>query len=164
MSRYYGNYTQYLDAQRCCDLRGQGPPGPIGPTGPAAIGERGYTGPPGESITGPTGRSCRGPTGEPGPVTYRGVPVTKTGDFTVGITENWIICDGSGPITVTLPSASTYPARELMFKNVANQAVNANTTNVVPLVGGPSGTAILPATIGSTATLVSDGTNWIIMQ
>ena len=30
--------------------------------------------------------------------------------------------------------------------------------------GGAAGTAILPATVGKWATLVSDGTNWIIMQ
>lgn len=67
MSRNYGAYSQYLGAQRCCDLRGQGPQGPVGPTGPAAIGPIGNTGPAGMGITGPTGRSCRGPTGEVGP-------------------------------------------------------------------------------------------------
>ena len=34
MSKYYGSYSQYLGAQRCCDLRGQGPKGPEGPVGP----------------------------------------------------------------------------------------------------------------------------------
>ena len=164
MSKYYGSYSQYLGAQRCCDLRGQGPQGPEGPVGPAAIGERGMTGPAGMSFTGPTGRGCRGPTGEPGPATYRGVPVTKTSDFAVGTTENWIICNGSAPITVTLPSASTYSARELMFKNLAAQSVVSDSSNVVPLASDIAGTSILPATIGSTATLVSDGTNWITMQ
>jgi hypothetical protein len=67
MSRYYSNYPQYLGAQKCCDLRTQGPVGPQGPAGPAGIGERGMTGPAGQSFTGPTGRGCRGPTGEPGP-------------------------------------------------------------------------------------------------
>ena len=67
MSRYYGNYNQYLGAQRCCDLRGQGPQGPQGPTGPAAIGPIGNTGPAGMGVTGPTGRSCRGPEGPTGP-------------------------------------------------------------------------------------------------
>jgi hypothetical protein len=66
MSNYYVNYNQYLGAQRCCNLKVQGPLGPQGPAGPASIGPPGYTGPPGESFTGPTGRGCRGPTGEPG--------------------------------------------------------------------------------------------------
>ena len=67
MSRYYTNYPQYLGAQKCCDLRTQGPVGPQGPAGPAGVGERGMTGPAGQSLTGPTGRGCRGPTGEQGP-------------------------------------------------------------------------------------------------
>ena len=66
MSRYYGTYNQYLGAQRCCDLRGQGPVGPEGPAGRSQIGPRGHTGPQGESFTGPTGRGCRGPTGPSG--------------------------------------------------------------------------------------------------
>lgn len=66
MSRYYKNYTQYLGAQKCCDLRTQGPVGPEGPRGPAGVGERGWTGPAGESYTGPTGKGCRGPTGPAG--------------------------------------------------------------------------------------------------
>jgi hypothetical protein len=66
MSRNYANYPQYLGAQKCCDLRTQGPAGPVGPTGAAGIGQRGYTGPTGEGYTGPTGRGCRGPTGPSG--------------------------------------------------------------------------------------------------
>lgn len=62
MSRYYANYPQYLGAQKCCDLRTQGPVGPAGPTGPASIGERGWTGATGYTgFTGP--RGCRGETG-----------------------------------------------------------------------------------------------------
>ena len=33
MSRNYGAYNQYLGAQKCCDLRGQGPQGPAGSGG-----------------------------------------------------------------------------------------------------------------------------------
>lgn len=64
MSRFYGNYSQYLGAQRCCDIRVQGPQGPIGLPGPASIGPMGYTGSVG--ATGPTGKGCRGPTGPQG--------------------------------------------------------------------------------------------------
>ena len=49
MSSYYGSYSQYLGAQRCCSIKTQGPVGPAGPTGPAAIGTIGYTGPTGPS-------------------------------------------------------------------------------------------------------------------
>jgi hypothetical protein len=45
MSRNYIDYNQYLGAQRCCNLKVQGPQGPQGPTGPAAIGIPGVTGP-----------------------------------------------------------------------------------------------------------------------
>ena len=73
MSRYYANYPQYLGAQKCCNIRTQGPEGPVGPQGPAGVGERGWTGPAGQSFTGPTGRGCRGGTGEQGP-TGPGIP------------------------------------------------------------------------------------------
>jgi len=96
----------------------------------------------------------------------RGAPVTKTGNFTVAATENWLIVNNaSASTTVTLPTASTNTGRELMLKNLSGTyTVISNASNVVPLAGGAAGTAILPATAGAWATLVSDGTNWIIMQ
>jgi len=94
----------------------------------------------------------------------RGAPVTKTADFTLATTENWLICNGAGTITVTLPAASSWTGREVMLKTIAAQTVVSASSNVVPLVGGAAGTAILAATAGKFATLVSDGTNWIIMQ
>ena len=65
MSSYYGTYNQYLGAQRCCNLKTQGPVGPVGPAGPAAVGPAGtgYTGSTG--YTGVTGMT--GPTGSTGP-------------------------------------------------------------------------------------------------
>jgi len=62
------NYTQYLGAKRCCDLKVQGPQGPQGAQGAAAVGPVGFQGATG--VTGPqgaTGRSCAGPTGPQGP-------------------------------------------------------------------------------------------------
>jgi len=96
----------------------------------------------------------------------RNAPVTKTGNFTVAATENWLIVNNaSANTTVTLPTASTNTGRELMLKNLSGTyTVISNASNVVPLAGGAAGTAILPATAGAWATLVSDGTNWIIMQ
>jgi len=90
--------------------------------------------------------------------------VTKTGSFTLADDENWLICNGSGTITVTFPSASLYTTREVMFKTVQNQAVISASSNVVPLAGGAATTSILSATAGKWATLVCDGTNWHIMQ
>jgi len=95
---------------------------------------------------------------------YRGAPVTKTTSFTLGATENWVICNGAGSITVTLPAAASYTGREIMIKTIAAQTVVSASSNVVPLAGGAAGTAILAATAGKYATLVSDGTNWIIVE
>jgi hypothetical protein len=93
----------------------------------------------------------------------RGAPVTKTANFTLADTENWIICNGAGSITVTFPAASSWTGREVMIKTIAAQTVISASSNVVPVDGSAAGTAILAATAGKWATLVSDGTNWIIM-
>jgi hypothetical protein len=94
----------------------------------------------------------------------RGAPVTKTTNFTLVDTENWIICNGTATITATLPAASTQVGREISLKNIAAFTVVSASSNIVPLAGGAAGTAILPATAGAWATLVSDGTSWVIMQ
>jgi hypothetical protein len=49
----------------------------------------------------------------------RGIPVTKTANFTVAATENWLIINGLATITITLPTASSFTGRELMIKNIA---------------------------------------------
>lgn len=94
----------------------------------------------------------------------RGIPVIKTSNFSVAPGENWIICNLAGTITVTLPNANLWAGREIMIKTVQNQLVNSASANVVPLIGGAPGTAILTATTGKWATLVSDGSNWVIMR
>ena len=92
------------------------------------------------------------------------VPVTVTADFTVG-TSNWYINNKSGSTcTVTLPTASTFPGRYLTFQNYQAQTLVSASSNVVPRAGGAAGTAILLAVAGNWATMVSDGTNWVIMQ
>jgi hypothetical protein len=89
---------------------------------------------------------------------------TKTSDFTLADTEGWIINNKSGSTcTVTLPAASSWSGRAVTFKNLQTQTVVSASSNVVPLIGGAAGTAILPLIVGSWATLVSDGTNWVIM-
>ena len=92
-------------------------------------------------------------------------PVTKTADFTVATTETWLINNKSGSTcTVTLPSAATYTGRYLTFKNMQAQTLVSASSNVVPIDSTTAGTAILLAVVGNWATMVSDGTNWIIMQ
>jgi len=93
------------------------------------------------------------------------IPVTKTADFTVGLGEVWIINNKSGSTcTVTLPTASSYAGRALTFQNYQAQFLVSASSNVVPLGGGAAGTAILENVAGNWATLVSNGTNWIMMQ
>lgn len=93
----------------------------------------------------------------------RGNPAVKTGNFTLAGTENWIICNGTGTITATLPTPSTCDGREFGIKTVAPQTVVSASSNVIAIGGGAAGTAILPATSGAWAILVSDGSNWNIM-
>jgi len=106
----------------------------------------------------------------------RGPPVTLTSETIIEPTDNWIICNRPqsnipADLRIYLPLPSHYIGRELMFKNIEGTAVNSydllfNTLeNVVsPLNGDPPGSSILPGATGSTATLVSDGTSWVIMQ
>lgn len=94
-----------------------------------------------------------------------GAPVTKTANFTVAAGETWLINNKSGSsCTVTLPSASANTGRVLRFQNYQAQTLVSASSNVVPLIGGAAGTAILAAVAGDTATLVSDGSNWIMTQ
>ena len=92
-------------------------------------------------------------------------PVTKTADFSLAATENWVINNKSGSTcTVTLPAASSWTGRSVVFKNMQAQTLVSASSNVVPLDSTTAGTAILLDVVGNWATLVSDGTNWIIMQ
>ena len=94
-----------------------------------------------------------------------GPPVTKTANFTVAATENWLINNKSGSTCVaTLPSASANSGRTLHFQNYQSQLLNSASSNVVPLAGGAATTSILLASSGDSATLVSDGTNWVMTQ
>lgn len=92
-------------------------------------------------------------------------PVTFTADFTVAYNETWIINNKSGSTcTVTLPAAATNVGRYLTFQNNQAQTLVSASSNVVPQGGGAAGTAILTDVSGNWATLVSNGTNWVIMQ
>ncbi len=92
-------------------------------------------------------------------------PVTKTADFTLADTETWVINNKSGSTcTVTLPAASSWSGRVVHLQNYQAQTLVSASSNVVPRVGGSAGTAILAAVAGDTATLVSDGSSWIMTQ
>ena len=92
-------------------------------------------------------------------------PVTKTANFTVAVGEAWLINNKSGSTcTVTLPAAASWIGRQLIFKNMQAQTLVSASSNVVPLDSTSAGTAILLDVVGNWATMVSDGTNWVIMQ
>lgn len=92
-------------------------------------------------------------------------PVTLTGTSgSAGATDSSIIVNASGTFTLTLPPAASYSGRWLSLKSIAAQTVNSASSNVVPLAGGASGTALLTAAAGKWANLQSDGTNWIVMS
>jgi hypothetical protein len=91
--------------------------------------------------------------------------VTKTADFTLADNEGWVINNKSGSTcTVTLPAASSWGGRQVVFKNLQAQTLVSASSNVAPIGSASPGTAILPASVGAWATLVSDGTNWVVMQ
>ena len=160
MSRNYANYSQYLGAQRCCSLQGQGPIGPQGPAGPASIGPKGETGYQGP--TGATGRSCRGPTGPPGPGGITGLQ-GATGP------PGEVVIAGPGTGSILLRNGSNVYYSDIATLN--EQAINISgniiptQTNVYTLgltgerwkeifmgpgslnIAGPTGS--VPATIGS---------------
>jgi hypothetical protein len=93
------------------------------------------------------------------------IPATKTADFTVAATDVWIINNKSGSSCIaTLPAAASFQGRVLYFQNYQAQTLVSASSNVVPLAGGAASTSILLASSGDSATLVSDGTNWLMTQ
>ena len=98
-------------------------------------------------------------------LTARPSVAIKTADFIVSDIEGWIINNKSGSTcTVTLPTAPLWFGRVIVFKNLQSQTLVSASSDVAPIGSATPGTAILPATVGAWATLVSDGTNWVVMQ
>jgi len=93
-----------------------------------------------------------------------GVVATKIADFTLADTEGWVINNKSGSTcAVTLPAASAWAGRVVTFKNLQAQFLVSASSNVAPIGSATPGTAILTNSAGVWATLVSDGTNWVVM-
>jgi hypothetical protein len=90
-------------------------------------------------------------------------PVTQTGNFTITPDQDWFIVNATAACTVTLPSAASFVGRQLRFVTYAAFTLDSTSSNVVSITG-TVGTSILTAVAGKWATLVSDGTNWVIMQ
>jgi hypothetical protein len=92
-------------------------------------------------------------------------PVVKTANFTVADGETWLINNKSGSTcTVTLPSPASNVGRVLYLQNYQDQFLVSASANVIPIAGGAAATAILADESGDTATLVSNGTSWVMTQ
>ena len=91
-------------------------------------------------------------------------PVIITADHTVVDSNLWLINNKAGSACVlTLPAASSWTGRVVNVKTIQAQAVNSASSNVKPIDTNTAGTAIVTGTAGKWATLVSDGTDWVIM-
>lgn len=82
--------------------------------------------------------------------------------YTIASNDYYIDNFNSSTTTITLPSAASNTYRELKFHNRSTGAVNSS-PNVISLTGS-STSSILSASSGKWATLVSDGTDWRILQ
>lgn len=92
------------------------------------------------------------------------ITTQATSTYTVLVTDSSLIANYAGTLTYTLPAAASYSGRTITLRTITAHTVVSATSNVVPLVGGAAGTAILAATAGKWADLQSDGTNWQIMR
>jgi hypothetical protein len=106
-------------------------------------------------------------------VATRGGRIPGPDSVTVGVTaatftvlpgDTDILCNRAGTVTLTLPSAAAFPRRVLEISTITANTVVSASSNVLPLGGTLTGTAILSASSGKWATLKSDGTNWRIMR
>lgn len=77
--------------------------------------------------------------------------------------DSWVIftAASSSTITLTLPTASNFTGREITFRTINNITVNTNTN-----IYGPSYTLTTSflSGAGKNATLVSDGTYWVVVS
>jgi hypothetical protein len=93
--------------------------------------------------------------------------IAATAGAAVSLTSNrvFIVNTGSSS-TTTLDLSPATSGRMYMVKNLSSGLVSSGAANVVPLIGGLPGTAILTAgnVTPQWVTLVADGTNWHIMQ
>ncbi len=98
----------------------------------------------------------------------RNVVNTTGTSITLGIATTWLNIHQTSNFTITLPSAATYPGKEIHIRNSAAGVVLSASSNIIAIDvshAGATTTIILTGTSGSQfCTLVSDGTNWIQTQ
>jgi hypothetical protein len=97
----------------------------------------------------------------------RNYAYSTSSSFTVSVNTTWQDINTSVLTTLTLPNAATYPGKELHLRQTGTGNLQSASSNIIPFTSAPTGspvTAILNPTNNKAVTLVSDGTNWIIMQ
>ena len=98
----------------------------------------------------------------------RNVINTTGTSITLGIATTWLNIHQSSNFTVTLPNAATYPGKEIHIRNSSTGVVLSASSNIIaPDVSHAGATTTLiisGVTPAHFATLVSDGTNWVITQ
>ena len=97
----------------------------------------------------------------------RNYAYSTSSSFTVSVNTTWQDINTSVLTTLTLPNPATYPGKELHLRQSGTGNLQSASSNIIPFTSAPTGspvTAILNPTNNKAVTLVSDGTNWIIMQ
>jgi len=97
----------------------------------------------------------------------RGYLSSTSTSITVGDNDTWLNIHQDAEVTITLPLASSYTGRELIIKQTGSGVVTSASSNIIGFTtafNGSTQTAIINPANYRFATLVSDGTNWIIMQ
>jgi hypothetical protein len=97
----------------------------------------------------------------------RGYLSSTSTSITVGDNDSWLNIHQDTEVTITLPLASSYTGRELIIKQTGNGVVTSASSNIIGFTtafNGSTQTAIINPANYRFATLVSDGTNWVIMQ
>jgi hypothetical protein len=97
----------------------------------------------------------------------RGYLSSTSTSITVGDNDTWLNIHQDAEVTITLPLASSYTGRELIIKQTGSGVVTSASSNIIGFTtafNGSTQTAIINPANYRFATLVSDGTNWVIMQ
>ena len=92
---------------------------------------------------------------------------TTSSSYTVSDNTTWLTINTSVLTTLTLPNAATYPGKELHIRQTGAGSLQSASSNIIPFQVPPTGstsTGILNPLNNRAVTLVSDGSNWIIMQ
>jgi hypothetical protein len=85
--------------------------------------------------------------------------------YTVTPFDNFINVTFNSTCTITLPPPGQFPGRELTIKTANNSiTVNSATSNLIAKGAAPTTTSTqIVSGVGVWATLVSDGTYWVVM-